>query len=108
MTAKIWSYSGWINNANANSIRQGFKGVYEFIKETIISTVEAEIDGSNTLCWITERMNIIVTTFPTDGCAYINITTADDDRLYNLLSALPDYFDVLVNYSDGGILEKMT
>ena len=103
MIAKIWSYSGWINNPDVNSIKEGFKGVFNDINATIVSTTEASLDGANVLLWITERINVIVTTCPADGCAFINVTGANDGRIYDLLSVLPDYFDILINDADNSI-----
>lgn len=103
MTAKIWNYSGWINNSDLSNIKKGFKGVFKDINENVASTTEAELAGADVLCYITERMNITVTTCPADGCAFINIITGNDGRLYDLLSVMPDYFDILINDSDNGI-----
>lgn len=52
---------------------------------------------------VTELLTVIVITCPDDGCAFINIASADDGRIYDLLSVLPDYFDILINDADNSI-----
>lgn len=103
MIAKIWNYSGWINNPDINSIKQGFKGVFNDINETIAGMTELASKNATKLCLVTERLTITVITCPDDGCAFINVASADDGRIYDLLSVLPDYFDILINDADNSI-----
>ena len=103
MIAKIWNYSGWINNPDRNEIEHGFRSLFKDIAENLVNATEARQNGVYTLCWITEHMTIIATIYPDDGCAFINITTTDEAKLYDLLSVLPDYFDILINDADNSI-----
>lgn len=103
MIAKIWNYSGWINNTDVNSIKQGFKGVFNDINETIVGMTEVASKNATKLCLVTERLTVTVITCPDDGCAFINVVSADDSRIYDLLSVLPDYFDILTNDADNSI-----
>lgn len=47
-------------------------------------------------------MSIVATIFPQDNCTAISITSTNENKLFDFIATLPDYFDILVNDADGG------
>lgn len=101
MIAKILNYLGWINKIK--ELKTPFRKVFEDIGVEILNYTEAMKNDVFTLCYITDKMILTATTFPQDGCTSINVTSTDEDKLYDFLSVLPDYFDILINDADNGI-----
>lgn len=103
MIAKIWNYSGWINDPDVYNITHGFRNLFRDIAETVINSTEAEQQDMCSLCWITEHIMLMVVTNPCDGCAFLNVTSTEEEKLYDFLSVMPDYFDILINDADNNI-----
>lgn len=104
MIAKIWNYSGWINNTDPKALQKGFKELLEKAEFAVLGFVDYHFSPYGYTCiWILGESHFAVHTFPEEGCAYIELSSCNEEKLYNFLTLLPDCFDILVNDADGGI-----
>lgn len=104
MIAKIWNYSGWINDTEPNKIKKEFKQILDKAEFSVLGFVDYQFTPFGYTCiWILGESHFAVHTFPEDGCTYIELSSCNEEKLYNFLTLLPDYFNVLVNDADGGI-----
>lgn len=99
MIPKIWNYSGWINDPS----KTDFLKLFSDIGETVISQTEAQQNGINSICYFCENLTFAVSVFTEDGSAFINAYSTDDSKIYDLLSIMTDYFDLLINDADNSI-----
>lgn len=103
MIAKIWNYSGWINNTDPNEIESKFRKLLNESGFTVLGFKDHVSETHGYTCiWILGESHFVAHTFPDDGCTYIEISSCDEQKLYDFLTLLPDYFDLLVNDADGG------
>lgn len=103
MIAKIWNYSGWINNIEHQEIESKFRKLLNEAGFTLLGFKDhiSETQGYSCI-WILGESHFAVHTFPEDGCTYIELSSCNEQNLYDFLTMLPDYFDLLVNDADGG------
>lgn len=106
MIAKILNYSGWINSVS--QLKTKFKKVFGDIGVKILSYTDATDNGIFSMCYITDVMTLTATTFPQENCTAISIISTNEDKLYDFLSVLPDYYDILINDADNGIYPSQT
>lgn len=103
MIAKIWNYSGWINNTDPKALKKGLKELLDKSGFAVLGYKDHALDPCGYTCaWIMEEGHFAVHTFPEDGCSYIELSSHNEDKLYDFLAMLPDYFDLLINDADGG------
>lgn len=103
MIAKIWNYSGWINNTEPVEIENKFRKLLNEAGFTVLGFKDHVFEPQGYTCiWILGESHFAVHTFPEDGCTYIELSSCNEQKLYNFLTMLPDYFDLLVNDADGG------
>lgn len=103
MIAKIWNYSGWINNTEPNEIESKFRKLLKQAGFNVLGFKDYIFEPQGYTCiWILGESHFAVHTFPEDGCSYIELSSCNEQKLYDFLTLLPDYFDLLVNDADGG------
>lgn len=103
MIAKIWNYSGWINNTDPQEIKKKFKDLLENAGFQLLGFQDHLFQPYGYTCmWILAESHFAAHTFPEDGCTYIEISSCNEQKLYDFLAMLPDHFDLLVNDADGG------
>ena len=104
MIAKIWNYSGWINNCDPKALKKGFRELLEKSDFAVLGFKDHVFDPCGYTCiWILGESHLAVHTFPEEGCAYIELSSCNEAKLYDFLAMLPDYFDTLISDADGGI-----
>nr|DAE53390.1 MAG TPA: hypothetical protein [Bacteriophage sp.] len=106
MIAKTLNYSGWINSVS--QLKTKFKKVFGDIGVKILSYTDATDNGIFSMCYITDVMTLTATTFPQENCTAISIISTNEDKLYDFLSVLPVYYDILINDADNGIYPSQT
>lgn len=103
MVAKIWSYSGWINNIDPQQIKKNFGKLLVKAGFTVLGFKDHVFEPHGYTCfWILGESHFAVHTFPEDGCSFIELSSCNESKLYDFLTMLPEYFDLLVNDADGG------
>lgn len=103
MIAKIWNYSGWINNTDPQQLKRDFGKLLQKAEFTVLGFTDHVFEPQGYTCiWILGESHFAIHTFPEDGCSYIELSSCNEQKLYDFLTMLPDYFDLLVNDADGG------
>lgn len=103
MIAKIWNYSGWINSTDPQEIKHEFKELLDKAGFEVLGFQEHHSKPNGYTCiWILAESHFAAHTFPEEGCTYIELSSCNEQKLYDFLTMLPDHFDLLVNDADGG------
>lgn len=103
MIAKIWNYSGFINETDPKALKKDFRELLEKSDFAVLGFKDHVFDPCGYTCiWILGESHFAVHTFPEEGCTYIELSSCNEEKLYNFLAMLPDYFNLLINDADGG------
>jgi S-adenosylmethionine decarboxylase len=101
MEAKIWNYSGWINDTDPEEIKQNFNQLLAEAGFTILGVNDHHFEPQGYSClWLLAESHFAVHTFPEEGATYIELSSCNEEKQYNFMNDLPNKFDILITEPD--------
>lgn len=108
MEAKIWNYSGWINQTDPEEIKDKFTQLLKEAGFTILGEVENHFEPQGYTClWLLAESHFAVHTFPEEGTSYIELSSCNEENQYNFMNRLPEVFDILIKEIDEKLPEDI-
>lgn len=101
MEAKIWNYSGWINNTDPNELKNKLSRLLDKAGFTILGEIDHEFQPQGyTKLWLLAESHFAIHTFPEHGATYLELSSCNEDKMYAFMNELPYKFDILLKDPD--------